>query len=117
MSKDKELEDLFLPGDHGPVWTTKDGRTMPMRDMEDSHLIRSIRLWRSRASALALGSYDPSDFKDKPWVTKKSYERSRAELLRRLNADLENLTAEAKRRRLGEWAAFGLAAAENLESD
>ena len=118
MSKRTSLDKLFKPSPPGePTWTTKDGRMMPIREMEDSHLIRSIRLWRSKVSTLALSSFDPGEFVLQPWIDEKSYEAHKNSRLKRMNADLENLTAEAKKRRIGEWVAFGVTGAENVEGD
>ncbi len=115
-SEKPSIEDLFKPAKQEAVWKTKDGRVMLIRDMEDSHLIRSLRLWKSKVTALALGSFDPKDFAMSPWITEKKWEKHRAENIRKMNFDIENLTAEAKKRGIAEWASFGIKAVEEVEN-
>ena len=113
-SEKPSIEDLFKPIPQEPMWRTADGRVMPISEMEDTHLIRSLRLWKSKVTALALGSFDPKDFVLSPWITEKKWEKHRAENIRKMNTDIENLTAEAKKRGLSEWAMLGIKSVEDV---
>jgi hypothetical protein len=80
------------------TWRTKDGREMPVSQMEDSHLLRSIRLVESRL--VDLGLQDTG--KDKLAA------KFRAVSIEQAQTHLKILKREADRRKLGDWGKFGI---------
>lgn len=80
------------------VWKTKDGREMPVTEMSDSHLLRTIRLVESRLVDLGL-SDTPTDRLSAKW---------RANSIREATVSLDMLKREADRRNLSGWAKFGI---------
>lgn len=79
------------------TWRTKDGREMPVSAMEDSHLLRTIRLVESRLVDLGLsvpGSRSETAF--------------RAMNIEEATDSLNMLKREADRRKLGDWGRFGI---------
>lgn len=80
------------------VWKTKDGREMPVTEMSDSHLLRTIRLVESRLVDLGL-SDTPTDRLSAKW---------RQNSIREATVSLDMLKREADRRNLSGWAKFGI---------
>lgn len=86
------------------VWHTKDGREIIVGDMEDTHLLRTIRLLECRAVTVGLSDYS-------------SFGAYLGEALRKQNLEavaehLKALKAEAERRGLSGWAKFGVTLAQ-----
>jgi len=80
------------------TWKTKDGREMPVIEMSDSHLLRTIRLVESRLVDLGL-SDTPTDKLSAKW---------RQNSIREATVSLDMLKREADRRKLGDWSKFGI---------
>jgi len=86
-----------MPRNEIDLWRTKDGREIPVSEMEDIHVLRSIRLLKHRLVQLGLTvpEGDPaSNFRK--WSMEES------------SAQLEMLEEEAKRRKLDGWSKFGI---------
>lgn len=79
------------------VWRTKDGREMPVTEMSDAHLLRTIRLVESRLVDLGLSEADT-----------KLTARWRANSIKEGTDSLDMLKCEADRRKLGDWGRFGI---------
>jgi hypothetical protein len=88
------------------VWTTKDGREIVVGDMSDSHLLRTIRLLECRAVTIGLSDYSAFG----KALGKKLQEQN----LENVSEHLKALKAEAERRKLGDWARFGVALVQKV---
>lgn len=79
------------------VWKTKDGREIPLSEMSDTHVLRTVRLLEARLVSLGLTE------------TRTALEKT----LRKMNidrtyVDLKMIKREADRRKLGDWGKFGI---------
>lgn len=79
------------------VWKTKDGREIPLSEMSDMHVLRTVRLLEARLVSLGLTE------------TRTALEKT----LRKMNidrtyVDLKMIKREADRRKLGDWGKFGI---------
>jgi hypothetical protein len=87
-------------------WRTKDGREIPVSEMEDIHVLRSIRLLKHRQVQLGLTVPEgdaASNFRE--WSIEES------------SAQLEMLEKEANRRKLSDWSKFGIEFAKKALGD
>lgn len=70
------------------VWTTRDGRHIAVKDMEDSHIENTIRMLQRNLELLDEGEYTgcfPEDEADEIEVTEQWIEKFKLELLFRRN--------------------------------
>lgn len=85
------------------MWTTKDGRQILVSDMDDTHVLRTIRLLTGRLVDLGLQ------------IPKNGHEA----MLRDFNIEetrkhLDMFKLEAENRKLGDWSKFGVTLVEKV---
>lgn len=68
------------------VWTTEDGRTLKIVDMDDSHLRNTIRFLVARRSAMALADTPKREWQRELWKRK---DRVRAQHIVALQAEAD----------------------------
>lgn len=85
------------------IWRTKDGREIPVTDMEDLHLLRTIRMLECRIVTLGLQDLD-----------NKFFQKLRDSQVEEATDSLKMLKSEAERRKLGSWAKFGVELAKKV---
>ena len=78
-------------------WTTKDGRVIPISEMADIHVLRTVRLLEARLVSLGL-----TETKTELDVRFRSLNMNSAQ------AALDMFKKEADRRKLGDWGKFGI---------
>jgi hypothetical protein len=89
-----------------PMWSAKDGRKIRIVDMDDRHLLNTIKFLKGRMVELALTE------KKNNSEDEKFYAKMRAKNIKHAEASLNIMNAEAERRKLGDWAAFGIKSVE-----
>jgi hypothetical protein len=88
------------------VWTTKDGRQIPIEDMSDTHLLRTIRLLECRLVDLGL------------MVAVTALDKHhRKSNIKDTSNSLKALKEEADHRQLGAWGKFGIVLVKNVLED
>jgi hypothetical protein len=88
------------------MWTTKDGRQIPVVDMDDRHVLSTIRLLKRRSVILGLAIHEDAMSKRFNATNMKETERW-----------IGIFVSEARRRKLDGWTAFGIKATETLDSE
>jgi hypothetical protein len=89
-----DFERNFAPVE---VWKTKDGRQIPLSEMSDTHVLRTVRLLEARLVTLGLTETSSP--------IEVVYRRSNIADTQYL---LEMIKREADRRKLADWGKFGI---------